>query len=271
MSPLGSSIPFIFTVHDLIHVRAVRGVRAIYFESVLRPLCKKAYKIVTVSDFSREEICEWANLPPDRVVRIYNAASSRFTPEGPGFSPGYPYLLYVGVRSAHKNLPRMVEAFAKSGLATQCKLLFSGEPDADLQAAACALHIGDSIKFAGMIPDALLPSYYRGALALLLVSTYEGFGLPAVEAMACGIPVLCSNTSSLPEVAGDAALFVNPLDVEEMAHGMNKIGSDAALRQACRDKGLSRRSVFSWDRSAERLSRVLMEACAAGSTSRSQL
>jgi glycosyltransferase involved in cell wall biosynthesis len=266
MSPLSSSVPFIFTVHDLIHVRAVRGARALYFDLVLRPLCKKAYKIVTVSEFSRSEICEWAGLPPDHVVRIGNAASSHFRPEGSKFSPGYPYLLYVGVRSAHKNLPRVLNAFAKSGLAGQCKLLFSGARDSELEAIASKLHIGDSLVFAGKIPDAELPSYYRGALGLVLVSTYEGFGLTALEALACGTPVLCANTTSLPEVVGDAAFLVNPLNIEAIADGMNKIVYDSELREKLIRKGLARRSVFSWEESSRKLSSLLLEAVDAGRT-----
>jgi glycosyltransferase involved in cell wall biosynthesis len=266
MSPIYSPVPFIFTVHDLIHARSVRGVRAAYFQSVLRPLCKKAYKIVTVSDFSRNEICQWTGLPSDRVLRIYNAASSHFVPDGPSFSPGYPYLLYVGVHSAHKNLPRQLSAFAKSGLIGKCKLLFSGAPDSELEGIASDLSMGDSLKFAGIIPDGELPAYYRGALGLIMVSTYEGFGLPALEAMACGTPVLCSNTTSFPEVVGDAALMVDPANIEEIAIGMHKIVYDDSLRKKLIVAGLARRSVFSWDESSRKLSDLLLEATASQRT-----
>jgi glycosyltransferase involved in cell wall biosynthesis len=260
MSPLFSPVPFIFTVHDLIHARAVRGMRAAYFDSILRPLCKKAYKIVTVSEFSRNEICEWTGLQPDRVVRIYNAASSQFVPYGAKFSPGYPYLMYVGARSSHKNLPRILQAFANSGLMKQCKLLFSGGPDAKLGKIASEFGIENSVRFAGVIPDAELPAYYRGALGTLMVSTYEGFGLPALEAMACGTPVLCSNTTSFPEVVGDAGFLVNPTNIEEISEGMIKIVEDESLRAELIRKGLARRSVFSWDESAAMLSSLLLEA-----------
>ncbi len=260
MAPISSPVPFIFTVHDLIHARAVRGLRAAYFESVLRPLCRKAYKIVTVSDFSRREVCEWTGLSSDRVVRIYNAVSSEFTPEGRRRLSDSPYLLYVGSHDAHKNLPRVLHAFAQSGLAGSCKLLFSGGPNADLQSLAETLRIGDSLQFAGFIPETELPVYYRGALCLILLSTYEGFGIPALEAMGCGTPVLCSNTTSLPEVVGDAALQVDPTNIEEIATGMRRIVQDALLRSELIAKGLKRCSMFNWDESAKALSGLLLEA-----------
>jgi glycosyltransferase involved in cell wall biosynthesis len=264
MSPLSSPAPFLFTVHDLIHARAVRGARAAYYDSVLRPLCKKAYKIVTVSEFSRHEVCQWAGLSSDRVVRIHNAASEAFTSQGRKFSPGYPYLLYVGGRSAHKNLPRLLQAFSQSELAGQCKLLLSGEPDHELQTVAAALRIGSSVEFAGFIPDEELPAYYRGALGQVLISTYEGFGIPALEAMACGTPVLCSNTTSLPEVVGNAALLVDPTNIEEISAGLRAIVHDESLRSDLISAGLERRSHFSWDESSERLSDLLVEAASAG-------
>jgi glycosyltransferase involved in cell wall biosynthesis len=260
MSPISSPVPFIFTVHDLIHARAVRGMRAVYFESILRPLCKKAYKLVTVSEFSRGEICEWAGLSADRVVKIYNAVSAHFTPEGPKFSPGYPYLLYVGVRGAHKNLPGMLHSFAKSGLVGQCKLLLAGEPDRELQRLASQLQIAESLQFTGFITEENLPAYYRGALGLILVSIYEGFGIPPLEAMACGVPVLCSNTSSFPEVVGEAALQVNPVNIENIADGMRRLVYDESLRKDLITKGLKRRSLFSWDESCKRLSDLFQEA-----------
>jgi glycosyltransferase involved in cell wall biosynthesis len=260
MSPMSSPVPFVFSVHDLIHARAVRGMRALYFNSILRPLCRKAYKIVTVSEFSRHEICDWAGLPADRVVPIYDAVANCFTPEGPKFSPTYPYLLYIGVQSAHKNLPTLVRAFAASGLAGECKLLLSGEPNAELKTIAAGLQIADSLVFAGFIPEAELPGYYRGALALVLVSTYEGFGIPPLEAMACGTPVLCSNTTSLPEIVGSAALLVDPADAEGIAEGMRRIVYRESLRKDLISKGFERCSRFSWEDSSKKLCDLLAEA-----------
>jgi glycosyltransferase involved in cell wall biosynthesis len=260
MPPLSSPAPFIFTIHDLIHLHASGGLRAAYFASVIRPLCRKAYKIVTVSEFSRNEICEWAGLSADHVVKVCNAVTGNFTPHGPKFSPGYPYLLYVGARKPHKNLPRVLQVFARSGLSGECRLLLSGDPDDELQSFAAELQIANDVRFAGHIYEAKLPKVYRGALGVVMLSTYEGFGLPALEGMGCGTPVLCSNTTSLPEVVGNAALLVDPTDIEAIAFGMQRIVHDESIRAELIRGGLARCSVFNWDASASTLSALLKEA-----------
>ncbi|WP_238529980.1 glycosyltransferase family 4 protein [Thermus parvatiensis] len=120
------------------------------------------------------------------------------------------------------------------------------------------------VVFAGTIPDELLPAYYRGALALILPSLYEGFGLPALEAMACGTPVVTSSVTSLPEVVGDAAVLVDPYDVESIAWGVRRVVEDSSLRKELRRKGLKRAKQFSWDKTAELTWKVLQEAAQEG-------
>jgi len=264
MPVLGSAVPFLFTMHDMIHVRVAGGLHRLYCNSVIRPLAKKAFKIIAVSAFSQGEICEWTGLPPERVPIIPNGVDSGFSPQGEKYDPGYPYLLYVGARKAHKNLEAMLAAYARSGLSGTCRLVLSGEPSAELDALAVKLGIGKDLRYAGFIPEAKLPLYYRGAEAVVMVSTYEGFGLPLLEGMACGVPVLTSNTTSLPEIGGDGALLVNPLSVDEIAEGMKRITGDSALRQQLIEKGLRRSKDFQWDRSAASLSILLREACIAG-------
>jgi glycosyltransferase involved in cell wall biosynthesis len=264
MPVLSSAVPFLFTMHDMIHVKFDGGIRGLYYNSVIRPLAKKAFRIISVSAFSQGEICEWTGLPPERVPIIPNGVDSRFSPQGETFNPGYPYLLYVGARKAHKNIEAMLSAYARSGLSGTCRLLLSGEPAGGLQALALKLGIGEDLRFAGFIPEAKLPAYYRGAEAVVMVSTYEGFGLPLLEAMASGVPVLSSNTTSLGEIGGDGALLVNPLSVDEIAEGMQKITGDSTLRRQLIEKGLRRSENFQWDRSAASLGELLLEACAAG-------
>jgi glycosyltransferase involved in cell wall biosynthesis len=259
MPPLRSPVPFVFTIHDLIHLHASGRLRAAYYTSIIRPLCRKAYKIVTVSDFSRDEICEWTGLSPERVVKVCNAVSEKFVSHGEKFNPGYPYMLYVGARKPHKNLPGVLQAFARSGLSGQCRLLLSGKPDFELQALAAKLRIAGDLKFAGHIHESELPGFYRGALAVLMLSKSEGFGLPALEGMACGTPVLCSNTTSLPEVAGDAGLLVDPTDIEAMASAMHRIAHDELLRAELIRRGLIRCRIFNWDDSARTLAAILKQ------------
>ncbi len=266
MPPAFSSVPFLFTMHDLIHIHSADRLRSLYYNAVIRPLARKAFKILTVSAFSQGEICQWAGLPPERVPVIPNGVSSEFTPQGDRFQPGYKYLFYVGARKAHKNLDAMLLAYSRSGLSGGCHLLLSGEPSASLIALATKLGIADDLHFAGFIPEPQLPSYYCGAEAVVMVSKYEGFGLPVLEGMASGVPVLCSNTTSLAEIAGDAALLVDPRNPDQIADGMSRIVEDQGLRNDLVHRGLQRAQLFQWDTSAAKLSALLNEACTSSST-----
>jgi glycosyltransferase involved in cell wall biosynthesis len=258
--PSFSPIPFVFTLHDLNYVRVGNRLHAAYFNFVVKPLCRRAAKIATVSEFSRSEICSWANLAPEKVVVIPNGVSRLYNPDGLQYHPGFPYLLYVGNHMPHKNLKCMLKAFAVSQLALEIRFLLSGDPEPELVKLAAGLGIKERVIFAGAIPERDLPAYYRGALAVTLLSTNEGFGLPVLEAMACGVPVLASRATSLPEIAGGAALLVDPFNVEEIAQGMRRIICDNELRTGCRQKGREQSRKFDWDQSANLLSSVLVEA-----------
>jgi len=155
-------------------------------------------------------------------------------------------------------------AFAASGCARELHFLLTGDPNPELLRLTTALGIGQQVLFTGRVAEADLPAYYRGAMALVLMSTHEGFGLPVAEAMACGTPVLAANATSLPEVAGGAAVLVMPDQVEEIAEGMRCIVFDTKLRESCRAKGLERCRRFNWDRSATQLSAVLAEVASPG-------
>ncbi|WP_027482712.1 glycosyltransferase family 4 protein [Deinococcus pimensis] len=260
--PLWSPVPFVFTIHDLIHLdvpeESSRGKR-LYYDLVVRPAARRAARVLTVSEFSRRRIVEWAGVPGKRVVNVGNGVGEAYTPEGARHEPGYPYLLYVGNRKPHKNVPRLVEAFARLDV-PDLRLVLSGGPDDDTRHLALRLGVLDRVVFAGLIPEVDLPAYYRGAVALAYPTLYEGFGLPALEAMACGTPVVTSNRTSLPEVVGDAALLVDPEDVEVIVAALTRVVADFALRTALASRGLARSRLFSWDRTAALVARVLEEA-----------
>lgn len=261
--PLVSPCPFVFTIHDLIHLRVPQEVspaKQLYYKAVVRPAARRAYRVLTVSEYSRREILEWARLPEHRVTVVGNGVSTAYSPEGPRHQPGYPYLLYVGNRKPHKNLGRLFRAFAASGLARDVRLVLSGPLDAETHNLARSLGIEGGVVFAGLIPEEELPAYYRGATALVFPSLYEGFGLPPLEAMASGTPVLTSNTTSLPEVVGDAAVTVDPLDIDQMAARLRELVEDTALRAVLRERGLERARLFSWEKTAEAVRRVLEAA-----------
>lgn len=251
----------VFSLHDLIHLRVraeASPTKVVYYETVVRSAVRRNARILTVSEFSRGEILNWLKVSEDRVVVVGNGVGDAFVPQGPRYEPGYPYVLHVGSHKPHKNLPRLLEALVR--VPSEIRLLLSGFPNHSILEHIQRLGLRSRVVFAGMIPEDILPMYYRGALALLIPSLYEGFGLPAVEAMACGTPVLASNATALPEVVGDAGLYVDPHDAQDIAMGIRKLVEDSALRADLRRKGLERATRFSWDRVAELTSRVLQEA-----------
>lgn len=249
--PLASSRPFVFVIHDLNYIHCPENsdaLRRLYFNTLVRSGCSKAARVLTVSQFSRAQIIEWARIPAEQVVNVGAGVGAAFRRTGPRYEPGYPYVLYVGNRLAHKNLARLYAAFASA--ATDCMLLLTGVADAKTLQLAKEHGIEERVRFAGDITEEELPSFYRGARALVLPSLFEGFGLPVIEAMASGIPVLTSTATSLPEIAGDAALLVDPRSVESIAHGLVRITTEEALRETLIVRGLRRAAEYSWDKTA---------------------
>ena len=239
--PLRSGVPFVSCIHDLIHLRFAAestAARRAYYRLVVGPGARRAAKVLTVSEHARGEILEWTKLPAERVVVAGNGVAAAFKPEGERHDPGYPYFLFVGRRVPHKNVERLVAAHAASRCGREVRLLFADSLD-----------------------DERLAAHYRGAVALAFPSLYEGFGIPIVEAMACGTPVLASNATAIPETAGEGnALYVDPLRVEAIAAGLDRLADDAALRSDLRQRGLARAAAFSWDQVADRVGKVLREA-----------
>jgi alpha-1,3-rhamnosyl/mannosyltransferase len=162
--------------------------------------------------------------------------------------------LYIGSNKPHKNLMRLVKAWAKIPPPPDISLVIAGVWDRrfpEVKLMAQELGLTGSMIFLGPVEEADLPALYSGALAFVFPSEYEGFGLPVLEAMACGVPVACSNVSSLPEVAGDAALTFAPMDVEAMAATLHRLIKDAELRVNLKERGLHRAAQFSWEKTAQ--------------------
>jgi glycosyltransferase involved in cell wall biosynthesis len=171
----------------------------------------------------------------------------------PEYHPGvtlygfpFPYLLCVSNRKRHKNEFRVIEAFARARIAAETRLVFTGKSTSELKNYMDRYHVAQRVEFVGMVPDAQLPSLYCGAEALVFPSLYEGFGLPLLEAMACGTPVVTANTTALAEVAGDAAILVDPTLTEQITRAIERIAGDCSLRQQLREKGLARAARYSW-------------------------
>jgi glycosyltransferase involved in cell wall biosynthesis len=219
--------------------------------------------ILTVSEASKRDILHLFNVPPEKIVVVYNAIDSHFsvTPSDEAvarvrerYQLDHQFILYVGNIKPHKNLVRLIEAFdrLRRGGFEDLKLLIIGDQISKLPALRRAVHrhkLHKQVRFLGYLSDDQLAILYRLASAFVFPSLYEGFGLPPLEAMASGTPVVTSNVSSLPEVVGDAAVLVNPYDVDAIVDGVRRVLTDPALAADMRRKGIERAREFSWERS----------------------
>lgn len=259
-APLFCRAPFVFTVCDLNHIDRPENsspLKRLYYATVLKRACHRAAIVVTISEFSCERILAWSGVPSGKVVNVGCGVDPEYSPAAsPRLFP-FPYLLCVSNRKGHKNELRTVQAFARAGLPAELKLVFTGAPAPELSACIQRHGMEARIHFAGVVPDAQMPGLYSNAEALVFASLYEGFGLPVLEAMACGTPVITSNTTALSELAAHSALLVDPTSIEQIAAAMQRIVGDASLREGLRSKGLAQAARYSWESTATRVRRVL--------------
>lgn len=259
--PLGKPCSFSFTLHDLMQLDfpALRSMaKSAYFDFIVRPGIKNAAVVFTVSEYSRKRILEWSGASPERVVSVSNGVDAHYTVQGLRWEHSRPYLLYVGNQRTHKNVEGLIDAFALSRLPKHFDLLLSGELSPCVSARVAMNGLELKVHGVGMVPESALPSLYRGAHAFVMPSRYEGFGLPLVEAMACGTPVLTSCLTAMPEVCGDAAVYFDPDDTESFVAGLNQL-EDAALLNRLREMGLLQATKFNWDAVAKRVNTTIAE------------
>ena len=258
--------PTVLTVHDLIFRRYPAHHKRLnrwYLNATMPLFSRRAGHIIAVSEQSKRDVVEAYGIPPDKITVIYEAADPRFCPQPPATVTtvreriGLPerYVLFVGTIEPRKNLARLLAAFERVRAAGLTDALVIVGKRGWLYDAFFAQLEGsparDAVIFPGFVPDADLPAVYAGAQVLAFPSEFEGFGLPVLEAMACGTPVICSNTSSLPEVAGDAALLIDPLDTNTLTDALERVLQDETLREQMRGRGLTQAGRFSWVRAAE--------------------
>ncbi len=261
-SPAVSTRPLIITIHDLTHIQfpafATWG-RRLYYQFLVKPAALRAVCVLTGSEYSRTQILKWSGLPETRVVNISYGVEPLFHPDGPRYEPGYPYILYVGNFRAHKNLDRMLAAFAQVDY-PELRLILTGNKTAALAERLRTLKLEQRVQFAGTVSDEILARLYRGATLLIFPSLLEGFGLPALEAIACGTPVIASRTTALPEVVGDAGVLIDPTDIDDIRKAIEQVVGDADLRRRMRSAGLLRAQQFSWDSVTQRVHRAICQA-----------
>jgi len=213
----------------------------------LNRLCHNAAAILTVSEFSKKRIIEFFSVQENKVFVVGNGVSHHFTVRSNKIVLDKPYIFCVSNRKGHKNEESLIHAFAKTKAGEEIKLVFSGNTTDYLTNLLRSLNIEKNVIFTGRLSDDELANYYRGALFSVFPSLYEGFGLPIVESFACGTAVITSNITSMPEIAGDAALLVNPHDIDEIARGIDKLFSDSNVRDILAKKGLERAKLYTWD------------------------
>jgi glycosyltransferase involved in cell wall biosynthesis len=266
--PLVSAVPQVTVVHDLIPLDFPDAYprQQLYFRRLVPAMLRRARMVVAVSEATRRRVLDAYGLPPARVRTILNGFDAdRFSADGPALGDGgLPYVLFVGNVLPHKNLPRLVEAVARVTVSMPARLVVAGagRPRAIAQLRALAERVRATVEIRSTLPPAELPPLLRGARALVLPSLAEGFGLPAVEAMACGTPVIASNVSALPEVVGDAALLVDPLDVAALGDAIARVLSDDRLRKELSARGRERAARFSWSRCGAAMLDVAREVAA---------
>ena len=232
---------------------------------LIRRSAKLADHIITVSKYSKDDLVRTYDIDPHKITVTYGAASPVFRPRDSDsckeqihqkYGIDAPFFLYVGRLQARKNLPRLLRAFARlNSEGVKEKLVVVGKRDWMLESVAeqvKGLKLQQSVVFTGYVPSEDLPLFYGGAEVFLYPSIFEGFGLPVMEAMASGTPVMTSFGSSLEEIAGDAALLVDPYSEESIANGLRRLVSDAGLRALLRVNGLRRSSAFSYEQTAQR-------------------
>ena len=256
-----SRVPTIVTAYDLAWLRLPESIypKPRHFDLGRYPrLLRQARHIICISEATRRDVAELARVPEDRLSVTRLAARPEFRPpEGveratakTRFSPDRPYFVALGTLEPRKNYPRLIEAFAEVvHCGAEHRLLIVGGKGPEFTKVSALIEknkLGDRVELKGYLADGDVLECLWGADALVMPSLYEGFGLPVLEAMAAGTPVIASHAGSLPEVAGDAACFVDPVDVESIAHAMRRVGTDVGFQNKLRQQGFLQAAKFTW-------------------------
>jgi glycosyltransferase involved in cell wall biosynthesis len=261
---LRTSIPQIGTIHDISFEHFPNDIPRLpqwYLKKYFPLFARKASHILTVSEFSKQDICKKYQIDPLKITAVWNGASATFHPLEEDqiksvrnkYSSGKPYFLFVGSIHPRKNLKRLIQAFAiycqdqhnDWDLVIVGAAMWANSADFDIQE-----NLKNRIHFAGRLEQEELVKIMASAGALTYVPYFEGFGIPLAEAMKCGTPILSGDRSCLPEVAGDAAIYCDPFDIESITKGLEAISSDIELRKDLSRKGLERAQLFDWDKTA---------------------
>jgi len=271
--PFGMRVPKVSMFHDVAYLRYPEylqpRIRNFYTKWIPKYMAHTDH-IITVSEFSKKELIVGYNINPEKISVVYNGITNSYRPIDPSridevrkkYANGRPYFLYLGAIHPRKNVLTLVKAFEhfKKSTHSNIHLVLAGRDAWHTKELFLAIEQSEfkgDIHLPGYVSTADATSLVAAAEVMIYPSLYEGFGLPVVEAMACGVPVICSHVSSLPEVAGGAALLFDPLDAHQLSVQMKSIVDDEVLRNDTIRKGLERSTFFSWDKAAENIYNIL--------------
>jgi len=288
-APPSSPCPMIATIHDLAfeHLPETFNRRSwMQLRLTVRRTARRAAHIITVSEYSREDLCRTYGIQSQRITVTPEAAPPHFAPVTnetelrkirESYGIGADYIVSLSSIQPRKNLVRLIEAYSSLRRVRSDsklpKLVLAGKRgwlDREIFRAAKQTGFGKDILFIGYVPEPDLPALYSGAIGFVYPSYFEGFGLPVVEAMQCGTPVIAGNRTSIPEVAGDAALLVDPFDTGALTNAISRLIDDADLRASLRERGLKRAREFDWETTAELTLQAYRRAVTAGADSHEQ-
>lgn len=277
---LRTQVPTVMVTHDIAHVHYPEQIPAWalrYYNRYVPQYLDRAEQIVTVSDFCKQDIHHHYGTSLDKITVAGNAPAPSFQPLAAAqkaevsqqYAAGQAYFFYLGALHPRKNIVRLLEAFAmfKQNTGALVKLLIAGRfawQTSDINAAYENSPVKDDINFLGYVSDEELPRLVGGALALTYVSLFEGFGVPLLEAMSAHVPVLTSNVSSLPEVAGDAALLVDPTNTAAIAQGLERLYTDHSLRKSLIAQGHERVNHYTWEKAVDVVEEALIKCVKVG-------
>jgi len=286
--PRALPCPYVMTVHDMqehmSRARQPAGFWGNWHLQMTRRVLRSATRIFAVSNFTKAEIQKLFHIPASGVEVVYNAIDERFLRGHASaaereliaqrYQVTYPFLLYAGRISPHKNVVRMIEAFSalkaeleKTQAYPDLKLIIIGDDlsgNPDLRRTVVRSGVQNDVRFLGFVPIEVLRIFYDAAKIFVFPSLYEGFGLPPLEAMVHGTPVVTSNVSSLPEVVGNAAVLVNPENVFEIKRALHRVLTDQPLRDRMKERGYEQAAKFSWETSVRRVLEVYREVARGG-------
>lgn len=272
---LQSQVKQIPVIHDLSFVHYPNDIpfwNRNYVNYFFPKFAQKASKIITVSEYSKQDIAESFEIEQDKIVVAHNGVGASFSPVPEKekenirrkYTNGMPYFLFVSALHPRKNVTKLFQAFDqfKKETKSEVKLLMVGEKywwNQEIKQVFDEMKFQSEVIFTGHVHSHELNTIYGSGLALTYVSYFEGFGIPLVEAMKCELPIIASDKTSLPEVGGDAAIYVNPFSVEDIKNGMKRVYKDESLREELIEHGKERANQFSWDKTAEIVWKTIVE------------